>query len=149
MASIYIQYFEVILLLIILNTKNMSVKFKVVPRKNPRDLLAPEKFYANAVGDGEVDLDTLAEMISLQCTVTEADCYAVLISLERNIITELQQGRIVKLGKLGNFQVGLSSEGLATPQEVTAAAIIKSRIRFRPGKRMRSFLRDLSYRKSS
>jgi predicted histone-like DNA-binding protein len=127
----------------------MSVKFKVVPRKNPLDLLAPEKFYARAIGDGEVDLDTLAEMISLQCTVTEADCYAVLISLEHNIITELQQGRIVKLGKLGNFQVGISSEGLPTAPEVTAAAIIKSRINFRPGKRMRSFLRDVSYRKAT
>jgi predicted histone-like DNA-binding protein len=127
----------------------MSVKFKVVPRKNPRDLLADPKFYAAAIGDGEVDLDTLAEMISLQCTVTEADCYAVLISLERNIITELQQGRIVKLGKLGNFQVGLSSEGFVTADEVSAAAIIKSRIRFRPGKRMRSFLRDVSYRKAT
>jgi hypothetical protein len=60
--------------------------------------LAPEKFYAAAIADGDVDLDRLAELIPYQCTVTETDCYAVLLALEHNIIGELGQGRIVKLG---------------------------------------------------
>ena len=127
----------------------MSVKFKVVSRKNPQDLLAPAKFYATAIGDGDVDLDTLAAMISLQCTVTEADCYAVLVSLEKNIIGELGQGRIVKLGRLGNFQVGISAEGKVTPEEVISSTITKTRIKFRPGKKMRSFLKDVTFKKVS
>ena len=127
----------------------MSVKYKVLPRKNPQDLLAPEKFYAAAIADGETDLDKLAEQISYQCTVTESDCYAVLLSLERNIISELEQGRIVKLGRLGNFQIGVSSQGKDTAAEVTAGAIVKTRILFRPGKRLRSLLKDLSFRKAS
>ena len=127
----------------------MSVKYKVLPRKNPQDMTAPEKFYAAAIADGEVDLDKLAEQISYQCTVTESDCYAVLLSLERNIISELEQGRIVKLGRLGNFQIGVSSEGRDTAEEVTSAAITKTRILFRPGKRLRSLLNDLSFRKAS
>lgn len=127
----------------------MSVKFKVVSRKNPQDMAAPEKFYAKAIADGEIDLDYLAQIISDQNTVTEADCYAVLISLEKNIITELGQGRIVKLGRLGTFQVGISSEGFATSEEVTSNGITKTRINFRPGKRMRSFLKDISFKKES
>lgn len=127
----------------------MSVKYKVLPRKNPQDLLAPEKFYAAAIADGETDLDKLAEQISYQCTVTESDCYAVLLSLERNIISELEQGRIVKLGRLGNFQIGVSSQGKDTAAEVTSGAIVKTRILFRPGKRLRSLLKDLSFRKAS
>ena len=127
----------------------MSVKYKVLPRKNPQDMTAPEKFYAAAIADGEVDLDKLAEQISYQCTVTESDCYAVLLSLERNIISELEQGRIVKLGRLGNFQIGVSSEGKDTAAEVTSGAIVKTRILFRPGKRLRSLLKDLSFRKAS
>ena len=127
----------------------MSVKYKVLPRKNPQDLLAPEKFYAAAIADGETDLDKLAEQISYQSTVTESDCYAVLLSLERNIISELEQGRIVKLGRLGNFQIGVSSEGKDTAAEVTSGAIVKTRILFRPGKRLRSLLKDLSFRKAS
>ena len=127
----------------------MSVKYKVLPRKNPQDMTAPEKFYAAAIADGEVDLDKLAEQISYQCTVTESDCYAVLLSLERNIISELEQGRIVKLGRLGNFQIGVSSQGKDTAAEVTSGAIVKTRILFRPGKRLRSLLKDLSFRKAS
>lgn len=127
----------------------MAVKFKSLPRKNPQDLVAPEKYYASAIADGEVNLDLLAEMISYQCTVTESDCYAVLISLEKNIINELGQGRIVKLGRLGNFQIGISSEGKDTADEVTASAITKTRVLFRPGKRLRSLLNDLSFRKAS
>lgn len=126
----------------------MSVKYKVLPRRNPQDMAAPEKFYAAAIADGETDLDKLAEQISYQCTVTESDCYAVLLSLERNIISELEQGRIVKLGRLGNFQIGVSSEGRDTAEEVTSGAIIKTRILFRPGKRLRSLLNDLSFRKA-
>lgn len=126
----------------------MAVKYKVLPRKNPRDLLAPEKFYAAAIADGDVDLDRLAELISYQSTLTATDCHAVLLSLEHNIIGELEQGRIVKLGRLGNFQVGLSSEGKVSASEVSAADITKSRILFRPGKKMRNMLKTLSYRKA-
>ena len=127
----------------------MSIKFKVLPRKNPQDILAPEKFYAAAIADGNVDLDRLAELISYQCTVTASDCYAVLMALEHNIVGELSQGRIVKLGRLGNFQVGISSEGKDVATDVSAAAITKSRILFRPGKKMRSMLNEISFRKAS
>lgn len=126
----------------------MSVKFKVLPRKNPQDILAPEKFYAAAIADGETDLEKLAELISYQCTVTEADCYAVLMSLEHNIIGELNEGRIVKLGRLGNFQVSISSEGKDTADEVTSTAISKNRILFRPGKKLRNLLSIITYKKA-
>lgn len=125
----------------------MSVKFKAVSRKNPQDLAAPEKFYARAIADGEVDLDTLAQMISDQNTVTETDCYAVLISLEKNIIAELGQGRIVKLGRLGTFQVGVSSEPEDTAEDVASSSIVKCRINFRPGKRMQNFLKIVTFKK--
>jgi len=127
----------------------MSVKFKVLKRKNPQEMSAPEKFYAAAIADGQTDLDRLAELISYQCTVTAADSYAVLMSLEHNIVSELSEGRIVKLGRLGNFQVSVSSEGKATAQEVNSGAIIKNRIIFRPGKKLRDLLSTLTYSKAS
>lgn len=126
----------------------MSVKFKVLQRKNPQDLLAPEKYYAAAIGDGEIDLDALAEKIAYQCTLTEVDCHAVLLSLVHNVSQELNEGRIVRLGKLGTFQVGISAMGKDTPEEVSASTIVKSRILFRPGKKLRSVLTDLSFRKA-
>ena len=61
----------------------------------------------------------------------------------------LKQRRIVRLGKLGNFQVGLSSDGFDTKEEVTSGAVKKARILFRPAKRMRDLLKNLSYLKAS
>lgn len=127
----------------------MSIKFKSQSRRNPQDLTAPEKFYAAAIGNGETDMESLAEMIAYQSTLTDTDCYAVLRSLEHNIVNELKQGRIVKLGSLGNFQVSISSEGKTTPEDVSATDITKSRILFRPGKKLRHLLGSLSYQKAS
>ena len=126
----------------------MSIKFKTQPRKNPQDMAAPDKFYAAAIGNGETDMESLAEMIAYQSTLTDTDCYAVLRSLEHNIINELKQGRIVKLGSLGNFQVSISSDGKATPEELTAADVTKSRILFRPGKKLRHLLANLTLQKA-
>jgi predicted histone-like DNA-binding protein len=126
----------------------MAIKYRVLPRKNPQDITAPEKFYAAAIADGDVDLDRLAELISYQCTVTETDCYAVLMALEHYIIGELGQGRIVKLGRLGNFQVGLSSTGSDTAGDVSTTSITKSRILFRPGKRLRMMLDSVTFKKA-
>ncbi|MBG6187832.1 hypothetical protein IWX80_002204 [Flavobacterium sp. CAN_S2] len=58
------------------------------------------------------------------------------------------QDRIVKLGRLGNFQVGISSEGKEAAADVSSSAIKKSRILFRPGKKLRTLLNDLSFRKA-
>nr|WP_315142696.1 HU family DNA-binding protein [uncultured Flavobacterium sp.] len=127
----------------------MAIKFRIQSRKNPQDLTAPEKYYAAALGNGETDLEALATMIAYQSTLTDTDCYAVLKSLEYNIINELNQGRIIKLGSLGNFQVSISSDGKNTPEEVTAADVKKSRILFRPGKKLRQLLKSVNYQKAS
>jgi len=127
----------------------MSIIYKPLERLNPQDTTAVKKYYAAVVANGSVDFETLAEMISEQCTVTETDCLAVLNVLEQNIVRELKQGRIVRLGKLGNFQVSLSSEGYATEDEVTASAVKKSRILFRPAKKMRNLLKDLTFQRAS
>jgi predicted histone-like DNA-binding protein len=132
-----------------LNDKNMSIKYQVLPRKNPQDVTAPDKFYTTAIGDSNVDLENLAKKISYQCTVSEADCYAVLISLERNIPTELEEGKIVKSGRLGNFQVGLNSYGKVTAAEITTSAITKSQVLFRPDKRLKNLLNTVTYSKIS
>lgn len=127
----------------------MPVKFNTVSKKNPQDLTAPEKYYANAVGDGEVGIEKLAKLISQNCTVTEADCLAVLASLERQMMNQLEDGRIVRLEKIGTFQIGISSKGLETQDEVTSSAITKTRLRFRPSKTLRTFLKTLSFNKAA
>lgn len=126
----------------------MAIKFKPIPKKNPQDRTAPAKFYAQAIADGEIDLDGLAVQIEKQSTVSEADIYAVLRAAVPLIIQNLTEGKIVRLGTLGDFQVGISSEGKATEEEVNAASIKSSKIKFRAGKRLKDGLKTATFKKA-
>jgi len=126
----------------------MSIKFKSLERINPRDITADKKHYAKVVTQGHTDLKELAELVATQCTVSPADCYAVLIALEGNIIRELKNGRIVHLGELGSYRVSVSAEGMTTADEVVQSTIKKARVLFSPGKGFRDMLKTLSYKKT-
>jgi predicted histone-like DNA-binding protein len=121
------------------------VKVKSIERPNPQDRVAANKFYAQAIATGTTDLERLAYLVSNQSTVREADCYAVLLSLLHNIADELEQGRIVKLDKLGSFQIGVKSAGVATQEELSTSAIEKAHINFRPDKRLRTLLNNVGF----
>lgn len=116
------------------------LKLNIIERPNPQDRLAENKFYAQVVATGKTDLERLAYLVSNQSTVREADCYAVLLSLLHNIVDELKQGKIVKLDKLGTFQLGIQSKGEASAEEVTLNSVTNLRIKFRPEKRMKNQL---------
>lgn len=122
------------------------VKIKSIERANPQDLEAPNKFYALAVADGQVDLARLAYLVSNQCTVRESDCYAVLMALQHNIIDALSEGKIVKLDGIGNFQVGIQSEGTELASSVGSQLIKKAHLNFRPAKRLRDMLATVQFK---
>lgn len=109
-----------------------------IERPNPQNRLEVNKFYAKAVANGKTDLERLAFLVSNQSTVREGDCYAVILSLLHNILDELKQGKIVKLDKLGSFQIGVTSEGVATPEEFNPSIVKNVHINFRPDKRVKN-----------
>ncbi|SFU70210.1 DNA-binding protein, histone-like, putative [Pustulibacterium marinum] len=125
----------------------MAVHYRVHPRPNPQDREAPAKYYATAVLQGETNLDTLANAISHQCSLTRSDCYAVLVALEDNLMEELQAGRSVKLGRIGSFRVSLTSEGMPTATEVNPTKFKQQKIIFKPAKALQSMLKKLRYKK--
>ncbi|QHI35338.1 hypothetical protein IMCC3317_06840 [Kordia antarctica] len=127
----------------------MSVNFKVIQRKNPRDLAAAPKSYAIAINSGTVDIDRLAELVGDGSTVRQNDIYAVIIGLVNTIQGELKEGRSVSLGKLGIFSISVSSEGSDTPEEVNANNIKSAKVRYRPGKELKNMLKTLEYSKIS
>jgi len=122
------------------------VLLKKTQRKNPQDAMAPVKFYAQAIATGDVSLERLAYLVSNQCTVRESDCHAVLMAMTHNVADELSQGRIVDMGVLGRFQIGVSSMGVDTPSELNASAVKTAHINFRPSKRLRKMLKTLQYK---
>ena len=93
----------------------MAQKYKLVLKKNlGKDSgTTPQKVYAIPKYSGYADLAHLCKLISARCTASSADVKAVLDSLLFVLDLELQAGRIVQLGELGNFRLSLSSEGTA------------------------------------
>ena len=122
------------------------VTIKTIGRANPQDTTAPKKFYAHAISDGLVDLERLAYLVSNQCTVRESDCYAVLLALQHNIMDELRQGRIVKLDKIGSFQIGVRSSGMTLAEEVGSHSVKSAHLNFRPAKRLRNMLTNVEFK---
>lgn len=125
----------------------MAVKFRVIQKKNPQDLLADPKSYAIAVSDGTVDIDRLSILVGDGSTVRQNDIYAVIIGLVNVIQGELSEGRSVNLGKLGTFSIGISSDPSDTEEEVTASNIKNAKVNYRPGKELKNMLKTLSYTK--
>ncbi|GGG63985.1 DsbA family protein [Epilithonimonas arachidiradicis] len=127
----------------------MSIKFNVVPRKNPRDLDAPAKYYANIVGDGKTTLSDLAKHASTMSTVSKADILAVLESTFEKIAQDVADGKIVYVGDYFTLQAGGSSMGAETEKEVTAANIKSVKAVFRPGKMIKDALKLATFQKKS
>ena len=124
-----------------------NVTYSVVPRINPREKNDPPKYYAQAQASGDVNIREMSERIQQTCTVTKADVYAVLVSMEDVIIDALKSGEIVRLGDLGTFQIGISSKGAVTEEDYDESLIKKAHINFRPGIALSNILTSLSFKK--
>ena len=124
-----------------------SVTYSVVPRFKPGEKNDPPKYYAQAQARGAINIREMAARIQSTCTVTKADVYAVLISLEDVVKEAIQNGEIVRLGELCTLQVGLSGKGTLTEEEYEDSLIKKARINFRPGPVLAAALETLKFSK--
>uniref|UniRef100_UPI00404B9B25 HU family DNA-binding protein n=1 Tax=Flavobacterium sp. TaxID=239 RepID=UPI00404B9B25 len=123
------------------------VKYRVLERKNPSEKKLPGKYYAKAVTHEVIGMEELSELIADQSTVSETDILAVLNSLERNIISQIKKGNLVRLGRLGSLQLSLKSMGSENADEVSSSNVLIKRILFRPGRRLKDALALLRFTK--
>lgn len=102
-------------------------------------------YYAQSKSTGIVGLKYLAKFISARSTVSSADVKAVLDSLNWIIDAELQEGRIVQLGELGNLRISVSSEGVEDKTKFSTSMIRPPRLVFTPGSELRITKKTLEY----
>ena len=125
----------------------MAVKYNVIQKAYPGDPTGPKKFYVNSIADGEVSLRNLSKEIAQTSSVSESDVYATLIDLAKMLSKHLSDGKIVRLGDFGSFQISISSEGVDTANKVNSTLIKGAKILFRPGLDLRDTLATLKYEK--
>jgi len=119
----------------------------MVPKKN--NLVSPPeiKYYPCAVHDGEDDLDSLADIVASQSTISKADCYGVIIALTKAIGESLSDGRIVRIDSLGSFQITLQGFPADTLEELGKANIKGAKIIYKPSLNMKNKLKVLTYKR--
>lgn len=125
----------------------MPITFNVIQKRNPQDPDAPQKFYADIVGNGETTLADLAKYASTVSTVSKADILAVLESTFSKIADDVADGKIVYVGEYFTLQAGGSSEGRDTAAEVNSSSIESLRTIFRPGKMIKDALKLSTFQK--
>src|SRR5690606_4119910 len=115
----------------------MAIKYNVVERGEPGVTGGgTKKWYATVKSDGEVSIDDLTKAIEKFSALSEADIRAVIIALENVIISELTNGKIIRLDKLGSFYPSLSSLGASSQSEFNVSLIKSAKVNYRPGKRI-------------
>ena len=127
----------------------MAIKYNVVERGEPGVTGGgTKKWYATVKSDGEVSIDDLTKAIEKFSALSEADIRAVIIALENVIISELTNGKIIRLDKLGSFYPSLSSLGAATEAEFNVSLIKSAKVNYRPGKRITDALKTATFTKA-
>ena len=114
-------------------------------KTNPTNPDAPMLYYPKATKTGEIDLEELSEQIAYSSSLTQSDCYAVVISLVAMVSKELKAGKIVRLGQLGAFQISVKGSASETPEAVSPKNVRSASVIFRPGKKFKAMLKDLRF----
>ena len=125
----------------------MAVPITAVGKIIPVNSNGPLHYFPRAIQSGVIDLDQLTEQISSSTTLTETDCQAVVFSLVHHISRALQDGKIVRIGHLGSFQISVKGSSSDSPEEVTAKNINSASIIYRPGPRFKKLLKNLEYKR--
>ncbi|MFC2494978.1 MAG: DNA-binding protein [Candidatus Absconditicoccaceae bacterium] len=87
------------------------------------------------------------EIATVDSTVSDPDVLAVFNDLTRVLAKYLVEGRILKFGDFGNFQLTLEGQGVESVEKFIASHIIGNKIQFCPGTYFRDMLAMLKYEK--
>ena len=127
----------------------MAITITSIGKTNPSNSVVPMLYYPKVTKTGEIDLDEISEKIAYSSSLTQADCYAVIISMVTAVAQELEDGKIVRLGNFGAFQISVKGTGSATPEAVSTQNVSSASVIFRPGKKFKAMLKDLKFVKKS
>lgn len=118
------------------------LEYRVKPKRNPYATRTLAAFYARATASFTVVFSFLAHQIAYKIALTNSYCNAVLYTFEGYILWNLKQNQIVKIGRLGSFNLKRKPIGQNELVGVGAASNVKGNVCFRLGKKQRREYRN-------
>ena len=115
----------------------MAITYKVVPKKNPQDLNAAPKYYAQVVVTGKDSTASIANELAQNSTMNRGEIVGFLTMLQDIISNRLVQGRSIDLLGLCDISPKISSSGADSEAKFNANThILKIGINIRAKKKL-------------
>lgn len=129
----------------------MSMKYKLVSLRNLGEDKDenPEKIYALGVSGDYITFEQFVEEVSDSSGVGSAGVKAVLDRVNVVLARHLPHGRRVSVGELGTFRFTLGSFGVPDIKQFGTNLIREPRVRFYPGKALRTIKSQTSFERLS
>ena len=119
----------------------MAIRYRVTKRNNSIQN-KKEQYIMQAVTTGTVDLETISEAISNECTLHSVDVQAVLIALGKKLDYYLQEGNIVDLGDVGKFKMRFQCKAEEDPTLLSPKRSIKKyHVNYQPSVKLKRKLK--------
>lgn len=125
----------------------MSIRYRILPLKNPRDLMAPEKYYLIEKSIGSIGRNYLVKDMVRHTSLTKQEAETGIDYLFDAIPRFLELGFTVQLGRIGYFMTTIKSEGSDTEKEATVDKVRRIRLNFVPGEDIRTEVNNYSLEK--
>ena len=127
----------------------MAINYSVKKKVDKSGTTPIERYYAvpkamQSAGDGIDERDIALEMEQIS-SLTAGDVLSVLELFSGRIAGHLRDGRTVNIRGLGTFFLGLTSEGVATPEECTADKVKVTRICYKADKALAKKVKDATF----
>lgn len=123
----------------------MSIFLKPVQRPNPQDPKAPRKWYPVQYTTKMVDESEVAELIADETTLNPMEAQMAIRQLRKVVQRLLLDGKSVKLGNWGSFNITLSTEGAETAEALTARNVKSVNMNFQPGAELKAALQKADF----
>ena len=105
------------------------------------------KYYPCAIYECEDDLESPADQVSSQSTISKANCYGVIMALTKVIGESLSDGSIVRIDSLGLFQITVQGLPGESPDKSGKTTIKGANMIYKPSKNMKKILTGLLYKR--
>lgn len=123
----------------------MAVNFYVVRQNYDVTGKGELRYFGRVKASGETSFNKICGNLSYRSTVTKGDLLASLEGFIYAMTSELEFGRIVRLGDFGHFQLGMSSKGTLNRKDFNKSKIKGARIIFRPSKELQEMLSNIEF----
>ena len=112
----------------------MAIRYRIIPRKSPRDHSV--KYYG-VQKTTQMSANQFIENIVQTNTVTRADVLAVLASIKQELVSCIRNGQSVTLGEIGTFRFTIKCKGAVTKDKFTGDNIKSVLVRFLPSSKLK------------